>query len=91
MENWDNVNIPNYVERLVRKIEKAEDFGYDDEAVALSNWCDKHNLKWFWSESLFSPEVILCNKTEDNFKRLCEMGKDFDVEKARERWFGNDI
>lgn len=64
--------IPDYIVRLVRKIEKAPDFGYDDEEVMLSEWCDENNIKWLWNDSISNAEIILTqsDKVVEEMKKI---------------------
>ena len=59
------VNLPKHIISLINKIEKAEDFGYDDEEVSLSDYCKNNKLFWCWNDSLFDAEVLITNNKTD--------------------------
>lgn len=44
---------------LVRRMEAAADFGYDDEAVELSRRLREQGKTWKWSQSFDNPQVII--------------------------------
>ena len=43
--------------QLIRRMENAPDFGYDDEEVELSRRLKLGGLAWKWSSDLFNPKV----------------------------------
>jgi hypothetical protein len=44
---------------LIRRLENAPDFGYDDEEVELSK-----RYEWRWDQSSYKPKVILGKKKD---------------------------
>lgn len=48
--------------RLIQRMETAEEFGYDDEAVELSARLARQGKDWKWSDSFFSPTVIIFDR-----------------------------
>lgn len=46
------------VESLSRRINNAPDFGYDDEAVALTKVLAKYDLAWKWGRDDRYNEVV---------------------------------
>ncbi|BAH33184.1 hypothetical protein [Rhodococcus erythropolis] len=47
--------IPNA--QLIRKMEKAQDFGYDDEEFELNRRLKLGGLAWRWSGDFYRPTV----------------------------------
>lgn len=47
---------------LVRRINNAPDFGYDDEADELTALLTEHGKAWKWSGSIFSETVEIYTK-----------------------------
>lgn len=47
------------LDALIRRIENAPDFGYDDEAVELSARLARQGKDWRWSDGLFNPSIIV--------------------------------
>lgn len=43
--------------QLIKRIEKAEDFKYDDETVELNRRLKLGGLAWRWSGDYFRPNV----------------------------------
>jgi hypothetical protein len=58
-------NLPQHIHNLIRKIEKAPDFGYDDEECELAEYCNKNNLFYCWNESIFNAEILITEDKED--------------------------
>lgn len=54
-----DIKISNRMENLIKRIEKAPDFGYDDEEVALDKLLKKEGLRRIWNDSLRNPELII--------------------------------
>lgn len=50
--------------RLIQRIEKAQDFGYDDEQRELSRRLAAKGQTWKWSESFTYPQVIVYDLPE---------------------------
>lgn len=50
---------------LVRRMEQAADFGYDDESVELSRRLRGQGKDWRWSESFTYPQVIIYDLPEE--------------------------
>lgn len=48
--------------RLVKRMEDAEDFGYDDEEIELRRRLRKTNQDWKWNDSLSNPKIIIYTK-----------------------------
>ncbi|ALY10630.1 hypothetical protein FDH86_gp095 [Arthrobacter phage Tank] len=44
---------------LVRKINAAKDFGYDDESIELTALLAERGKNWKWSDDFFSPVVVI--------------------------------
>ncbi|MFI8696739.1 hypothetical protein [Dietzia maris] len=44
---------------LIRRMETAEDFGYDDEEVELTRRLADEGKTWRWSEDFFNPRVVI--------------------------------
>ncbi|EON33770.1 hypothetical protein GTC6_05367 [Gordonia terrae C-6] len=44
---------------LIRRIEKAQDFGYDDEAVELSRRLREEGKDWRWSDDFCNPRIVI--------------------------------
>lgn len=44
-------------EQIIRRMERAEDFGYDDEAVELTRRLALGGLAWRWSGDFYHPRV----------------------------------
>jgi hypothetical protein len=57
--------IPKHIETLIRKMERSPDFGYDDEEVALTKYCEKNGVFWCWNDNLFKPEVLITDNKND--------------------------
>lgn len=47
--------VPN--DRIIRRMEQAEDFGYDDESVELTRRLKLGGLAWRWSGDFYRPNV----------------------------------
>lgn len=47
------------IKQLINKMQKAPDFGYDDEATELTSILDKQGLRWKWEETFVNPKVII--------------------------------
>ena len=45
--------------RLIRAIETAPDFGYDDESVELTECCDRRGWRWFFGPGFYNPKVVV--------------------------------
>lgn len=64
-ENWDletaiKSKFKNTsTKALIRKIEKAPDFGYDDEAYELSRRLKAKGKTWRWGESWNTPAFVI--------------------------------
>lgn len=43
--------------QIIRRMEQAEDFGYDDEAVELNRRLKLGGLAWKWSGDFYRPKV----------------------------------
>lgn len=50
---------------LVRRMERAPDFGYDDEQVELSRRLREQGKTWRWSDSFTKPQVIIYELGEE--------------------------
>lgn len=50
--------------QLIRRMENAPDFGYDDEEVELSRRLKLGGLAWRWSNDMFNPKVVVYKQTE---------------------------
>ena len=50
---------------LVRRMERAEDFAYDDESIELSRRLREQGKDWRWSESFTNPQVIIFDVGEE--------------------------
>lgn len=50
--------------QLIRRMESAEDFAYDDEAVELSRRLGERALDWKWSEDFYNPRVVVYDPAE---------------------------
>ena len=63
---------------LIKKIEKAPDFGYDDEEVELQELCNEKGLFWCWNDSIFKAEILLTDDVQDieNMNQLINITKD---------------
>lgn len=46
---------------LIQRIQKAPDFGYDDEAVELNRRLAQRGQTWEWSKDFFNPTVVIVN------------------------------
>lgn len=47
-------------EHLIQRIEKAPDFGYDDEEIELSRRLRAEGKTWKWDNTcLFKPKIIV--------------------------------
>lgn len=44
---------------LIRRINAAPDFGYDDEAVELNRKLAAQGKTWRWSEDMFNPVILI--------------------------------
>lgn len=44
---------------LVRRMESARDFEYDDEAVELTRRLREEGKTWRWSDDYFDPRVVI--------------------------------
>lgn len=51
--------------QLIRRMENAEDFGYDDEEVELSRRLKLGGLAWRWSGDFFRPNVEIYKPDEE--------------------------
>ena len=75
--------LPCYIKNLISKIEKANDFGYDDEEIELSKWCKSNKFYWCWNDSLFDPEILITKNVFD-IKNMCvkrKINMPFDIKK----------
>ena len=45
--------------RLIERIEKAPDFGYDDEEVELRRRLRLEGKSFHWNDSLSNPKIII--------------------------------
>ena len=52
-------NLTSREKHLIKRMEAAEDFGYDDEEVELKKLLTARGLNWKWNDSMFSPKVIV--------------------------------
>lgn len=43
--------------QIIRRMEQAEDFGYDDESVELNRRLKLGGLAWKWSGDFYRPQV----------------------------------
>jgi hypothetical protein len=84
MKLWNNITVSDYVERLIGKIEKAPDFGYDDEEAELSKICKEKNIAWFWDDGIYNPEIILMEKTEENLNKIVDLRFMKGIDKSKE-------
>lgn len=50
--------------RLIERMEKAQDFAYDDESVELSRRLAAHGQTWRWSGHFHNPHVIVVDLVE---------------------------
>lgn len=53
------IKLPPGAAHLIKKMENAPDFGYDDEAVALNTLLGPLGLKWKWSDNFYNPHVVV--------------------------------
>lgn len=44
---------------LIRRMERATDFGYDDEEQELTRRLSSQGKAWKWSDDFFNPKVII--------------------------------
>lgn len=44
-------------EALINRMNRAPDFGYDDEEVELTRRLKLGGLAWRWSQDMFNPRV----------------------------------
>ncbi|MBM4646560.1 hypothetical protein GS464_29535 [Rhodococcus hoagii] len=44
---------------LIRRMETAQDFGYDDEEVELSRRLREQGKTWRWSDDFYNPRVVI--------------------------------
>lgn len=49
---------------LIRRMEKSEDFKYDDEAVELNRRLKQEGYTWKWSDDFFHPHIIVYKQEE---------------------------
>jgi hypothetical protein len=49
------------LDALIRRIQNAPDFGYDDEAVELNRRLALRGQTWKWSEDFFNPSIVIVN------------------------------
>lgn len=70
-------------EQLISRIEAADDFSYDDEAVELTRRLKEDGKRWKWSGELYNPEVIVIeeNTPKDSDEKMQEV---FDIERPIE-------
>lgn len=47
------------LDALIRRIENAPDFGYDDESVELSSRLARQGKDWKWGEGFFNPSIVV--------------------------------
>ena len=52
--------------QLIRRMETAKDFAYDDEAVELSRRLGERALNWRWSEDFYNPRVVVYEAEQVN-------------------------
>lgn len=46
-------------QELIRRMERAEDFKYDDESYELSRRLGARALDWRWSDDFHHPRVVV--------------------------------
>ena len=63
MINESDMELSERIKYLAKKMEKALDFGYDDEEVELSNLLGKKGLSWKWEKTFRNPQVIIYKKS----------------------------
>lgn len=49
---------------LIQRMERAEDFKYDDESRELSRRLGARALDWKWSDDFFNPRVVVFDPSE---------------------------
>ncbi|QWY81389.1 hypothetical protein SEA_RIZWANA_92 [Arthrobacter phage Rizwana] len=47
------------IKALVRRINAAPDFGYDDESAELNELLAAQGKGWKWSDDFFRPVVVI--------------------------------
>lgn len=47
---------------LIRRMERSEDFMYDDESMELSRRLASENKTWSWSDDFYRPRIEVYNK-----------------------------
>lgn len=51
---------------LIRRMEQAGDFNYDDEQVELSRRLSAEGYAWKWSRDFYNPHVIVYKLEEEH-------------------------
>ena len=62
MINESNAKLTERIKYLAKKMEKAPDFGYDDEEVELTKLLEKKGLNWKWEQKFRNSQVIIYKK-----------------------------
>lgn len=47
------------VQQLIRRLNNAEDFKYDDEAEELNEILKVHGMAWKWAGEMFNERVLV--------------------------------